>query len=150
MVRLRDWQAQQNTVRQTESDPGRWITSVGGDDWGVEGGGVWMNRSDKGTLRALVQYHLSVERDDSTPVIWSKVTPPQCESVAPEYCFQACSALLEYESLNFSLLFLEGIPFLCSCVSALKGTLVSASPPYERYHRFDQTIWWAVILIRVR
>lgn len=117
--------------------------------WGRRG----MNRPDKGALRALVRCHLGAERECATipaPVIWSKVTPPQCDSVAPECCFQACSALLEDESLNFSLLFLERIPFLCSSVSAPKGTLVSASPPHEGRRRFDQTIWWAVILIRVR
>lgn len=86
--------------------------------------------------------------DDSTPVIWSKVTPPQCDSVASECCIQACSALLEDESLNLSLLFLERIPFLCSRVSAPKGTLVSASPPHKGCRRLDETIWWALILIR--
>lgn len=101
---------------------------------GRQGG---MNWSDKGALRALVLCHLSGERECAT------IPPPSSDlrsplhSVTPECCFQACSAQLEDESLNFSLLFLEWILFLCSRASAPKGTLVSASPPHEVCRRFD-------------
>lgn len=114
---------------------------------GTRGGG--MNRSDKGALRALVLCHLSGERECATSPPPSSDLRSPLHSVTPECCFQACSAQLEDESLNFSLLFLEWIPFLCSRASTPKGTLVSASPPHEVCRRFDQTIWWAVKLIRI-
>lgn len=136
----------QRNTEETDNERERWFTSVRGGEGGRRG---WISQTREPW--ELLFCVTSVKAcDDSTPVIWSKVTPPQCDSVASECCIQACSALLEDESLNLSLLFLEKIPFLCSRVSAPKGTLVSASPPHKACRRLDETICWALGLIRCR
>lgn len=131
------WLHRVTQVAETDSDRKRWVTCVGGRWGGVDES----LRQTRGALRALVRCHLGVEWERMTtpaPVIWSKVSPRQCDSVAPECCFQPPPlspfvSLLEDESLNFSppFIFWRGSRF-CAAMFPHRREHWSAARPHTR------------------
>lgn len=127
------------------------ITSVRGGGWGRDEGDESV-RQESLESSSLVSPRCRVRAcDSSTPVIRSKVTRPQCDSVAQWLLDAAFRPPLRFRMNHLSLLSLERFLFLCSHLSAPKRTLVnSTSPPHKGCRRLNQSIWWADILIRWR
>lgn len=97
------------------------ITLVRGGGWGRDEGDESV-RQESLESSSLVSPRCRVRAcDNSTPVIWSKVTCPHCDSVAQWLLDAAFRPPLRFRMNHLSLLSLERFLFLCSHFSAPKG-----------------------------